>query len=303
MKNIEIGGLGFCSVDYLSIVPYIPVDEKVGAISQLVQGGGPAATAVVAASRLGAETAFIGVVGDDQAGKEILRGFQQENVETKHIRIKMGKESAVAFCWVEQQSGKRSIVWSKGTAMPLDAEAVDPDFIASLKLLHLDGHNTEAAIRAAETAKANGVIVSLDAGSIYPGMETLVGLSDICIASETFARNFTKEENAERAVEKLFMKGKLVSAVTLGDKGVVAMTKDGVINKSAFKVPVVDTTGAGDVFHGAFAYAYIQGWDTGKCIDFAEAAAAIKCTRLGGRTGIPQRDEVIRFLKEKDIMI
>jgi ribokinase len=268
-----------------------------------LQGGGPAATAVVAASRLGAETAFLGVVGDDQAGEEILRSFRKENVETKHIRIKIGKESAVAYCWVEQQSGKRSIVWSKGTAMPLDAEDVDMDFVASLKLLHLDGHNAEAAIRAAETAKANGVIVSLDAGSIYPGMETLVGLADICIASETFAWNFTKENDAEKAVEKLFMKGKQVAAVTRGDKGVVAITKDGLIRKGAFHVPVVDTTGAGDVFHGAFAFAYIQDWEVNKCLDFASATAAIKCTRLGGRTGIPRKDEVIRFLNEKGISI
>ena len=183
--------------------------------------------------------------------------------------------------------------------MPMDAGQVDPKFISSLKLLHLDGHNTEAAIRTAETAKANGVIVSLDAGSILPGIDVLVGLSDICIASEFFAREYTGEANIEKAVEKLFMTGKRIAAVTMGEKGVVALTPDGLIKKDAFKVPVVDTTGAGDVFHGALAYAYIQGWDVDKCLDFAGATAAIKCTRLGGRTGIPERDEVINFLKKK----
>ena len=303
IPNIEIAGLGFGSVDYLCMVPHIPLDEKVGAIKRLTQGGGAAATAIVAAARLGAKTAFIGTVGDDQEGNEIVRSLNREKVNTRYIQVKEGKESPVAYCWVEQKSGKRSIVWSKGTAMPLDAEAVDLDFISSLKLLHLDGHNTEAAIRAAETAKANGVIVSLDAGSILPGIETLVELSDICIASEFFARKYTGEEDIEKAVKKLFMAGKRIAAVTMGDKGVIALTPDGLIKKDAFKVSVVDTTGAGDVFHGAFAYAYIQGWDTGKCLDFAGATAAIKCTALGGRTGIPEKNEVIKFLKEKGISI
>lgn len=301
--NIEIAGLGFASIDYLCIVPHIPMDEKVGAIERLVQGGGAASTAIVAASRLGARTAFIGAVGDDQEGKEIIGGLNREKVDTGYIQVKAGKESPVAYCWVEQKSGKRSIVWSRGTAMPLDAAAVDLDFISSLKLLHLDGHNTEAAIRAAETAKANGVIVSLDAGTILPGIDVLVRLSDICIASEFFARKYTGEANIEKAVKKLFMTGKQVVAVTMGDKGVVALTRGGLIKKNAFKVPVVDTTGAGDVFHGAFAYAYIRGWDVDKCLDFAGATAAIKCTRLGGRTGIPEKNEVIKFLNKEGITI
>ena len=303
MKNIEIGGLGYVSIDYLCTVPYIPLDEKVEAIKRLTQGGGPVATAIVAASRLGAKTAFLGVVGDDQVGEDIIQEFNREKVDTRHVQVKAGKESALAYCWVEQKSGKRSIVWSKGTAMPMDAKAVDMDFISSLKLLHLDGHNTEAAIWAAKTAKANGVIVSLDAGSILPGIETLVELSDICIASEFFARKYTGEENIEKAVEKLFHTGKRIAAVTMGDKGVIALTPDGLIKKDAFKVPVVDTTGAGDVFHGAFAYAYLQGWDADKCLDFAGATAAIKCTGFGGRTGIPGKNEVINFLKKDGIII
>ena len=303
MRNIEIAGIGFCSVDYLCIVPHIPLDEKVGAIERLVQGGGASATAIVAAARLGASTAFIGTVGNDQEGNEIIRGLNQENIDTSHIRVKAGKESPVAYCWVEQKTGKRSIVWDRGTAMPLDAIAIDEGFISSLKLLHLDGHNTEAAIRAAEIAKANGVTVSLDAGSILPGIETLVGLSDICIASEFFACNYTGENDVEKAVEKLFTEDKVIVAATMGDKGVVALTHPGIIKRDAFKVPVVDTTGAGDVFHGAFAYAYLQGWDTRKCLDFAGATAAIKCTGFGGRTSIPEKNEVIKFLEEKGISV
>ena len=187
--------------------------------------------------------------------------------------------------------------------MPMDAELIDPEFISSFKLLHLDGHNTEAALRAAEIAKDNGVLTSLDAGSILPGIDRLIELSDICIASEFFALNYTGEKSVEKALEKLNMKGKQVAAVTMGDKGVIAIAPEGLIHKDAFKVPVSDTTGAGDVFHGAFAYAFIQGWEVDKCLDFAGATAAIKCTGFGGRTSIPAKNDVIVFLDERGIIL
>jgi ribokinase len=296
VRNLEIAGLGFCGLDYLCILPHIPVDEKVEIISNLVQGGGPAATAMVTAARLGAQTAFIGAVGDDHRGSAIIEGLKLENVDTQNIQVKPGKESPAAFCWIEKETGKRSIAWTKGSSLPLDASRIDPDFISSLKLLHLDGHNMEAAIKAARIAKEKGVIVSLDAGTILPGIETLVELADICIASETFANRYTGERNIQKAAEKLYQTGCLIAAITSGKNGVFAVTPNGTITKEAFNVPVTDTTGAGDVFHGAFAFAFIQGWEMEKVIEFASACAAIKCMKFGGRTGIPTLEEVNNFL-------
>jgi sulfofructose kinase len=103
----------------------------------------------------------------------------------------------------------------------------------------------------------------------------------------------------QKAAEKLFKSGSLIAAVTGGEKGICAITSNGIIKKDAFRVPVVDTTGAGDVFHGAFAYAFIQGWEIDRVIEFASACAAIKCTKFGGRTGIPTLDEVTKFLQMK----
>jgi ribokinase len=298
MKQVEIAGLGFCGLDYLCILNHIPVDDKVEILQHLVQGGGPAATAIVTAARLGAETAFIGAVGDDDRGTAIVNGLKLEKVDTGHIQVKQGKESPSAFCWIEKESGKRSIAWTKGTSLPLDPDYVDQDFIASLKLLHLDGHNMEAAIKAARIAKKNGVMISLDAGTMLPDIDLLVELADICIASESFAFKFTSEIDSEKAAEKIFKTGCLVAAVTSGKKGVFAVTPNGSIKNDAFHVPVVDTTGAGDVFHGAFAYAFIQGWEMDRVLKFAGATAAIKCMKFGGRTGIPSADEVFEFLKK-----
>ena len=297
MKQVEIAGLGFCGIDYLCILNHIPVDEKVEIIHHLVQGGGPASTAVVTASRLGAQTAFIGTVADDDKGSAIIQELKQENVDTRHIQIKIGKESPSAYCWIEKETGKRSIAWTKGTSLPMDPDRIDKDFIVSLKLLHLDGHNMEAATKAASIAKENGVIVSLDAGTLLPGIDILINFADICIASEYFARNYTGEMDIEKAAGKLFKTGCLIAAVTSGKNGVFAVTESRSIKKDAFNVPVIDTTGAGDVFHGAFAYAFIQGWEMDRVIDFASATAAIKCMKFGGRTGIPSADEVFEFLK------
>jgi sugar/nucleoside kinase (ribokinase family) len=299
--NIEIAGLGFCSLDYLSILPHIPIDSKVEIIRNLEQGGGPAATATVTAARLGAKTAFIGAVGDDNRGSSIINGFKVEKVDTTHIHIKQGKESPAAFCWIEKDSGKRSIAWTKGSSLPLDVSRISSDFIASLKLLHLDGHNTDAAIKAATIAKENGVTVSLDAGTIVPNIDKLVDLADICIASEYFARKYTGEVDIQKAAGILFNTGCLIAAVTSGEHGVYAITSDGIIKKDAFRVPVIDTTGAGDVFHGAFAYAFIRGMKFDVALDFASAAAAIKCMKFGGRTGIPTVEEVYKFLHTKGI--
>lgn len=298
MSEIEIVGVGFCSLDYLSIIPFVPLDGKVEIISDLTQGGGPAATAIVAAARLGALTAFIGAVGNDNKGLAILDGLKAENVNTNYMQIKSGETSPGAFCWVEKDTGKRSIAWTRGTSMPLDASHIDEKLIASAKLLHLDGHNTEAAIRAALIARENGVLVSLDAGTIVPRIDELVLLSDICIASEYFALKFTGKSDVKSATRCLYDDyGCKVAAVTSGEKGVFAIANQTEVKQEAFKVAVVDTTGAGDVFHGAFAYAWIQGWNIKKSLEFASATAALKCTKFGGRTGIPTIQEVLSFLQ------
>jgi sugar/nucleoside kinase (ribokinase family) len=297
--SIEFAGLGFCGLDTLSLVPFIPLDSKVEILSHLVQGGGPAATATVTAARLGANAAFIGAIGNDERGDRIIEGFQQEKVDTQHIHRKRGKDSPAAYCWIEKETGKRSIAWTKGSSMPLDPSRIDENFIASLKILHLDGHNTAAAIRAAQIAQKNGVTVSLDAGTFVEGIETLVELADICIASGYFAKKFTGETDVRKAAEALFRKNCRVAGVTSGEQGSVAITAEGFFQTEAFRVPVVDTTGAGDVFHGAFAFGYMKGWKTQKILEFASATAAMKCMKFGGRTGIPGYAEVMKFIETK----
>ena len=293
-----ITGLGYCGVDHLCIVPRIPIDDKVQAVKILEQGGGPVSTAIVAASRLGAQTVLISALGSDSRADTILKDLAREGVDTSSIKLRLGAESPVAFCWIQQDSGKRSIVWNHGSVNPLLPEEVNVKIVRESGLLHLDGHHIEAAIRAAETAREAGTVVMLDAGTIVPGIESLMELADIIIASEKFAENFTGEKDSELAVEKLFVKNTMFAAVTLGIKGSIGFAGGKLYHQAAMQVEVVDTTGAGDVFHGAFAYKYINGGKWQECMCFASAVAALKCTKLGGRTGIPDLITVNNFLEQ-----
>lgn len=296
-RNGSILGLGYCGLDSLCLVPRIPRDEKVEAERTLVQGGGPAATAVCAAARLGAKTSFIGVVGDDARGQTILDELAREGVDTSNMRVRLEAESAAAFCWTVPDVGERSVVWTHGTAKPLSPEEINDHAVHSVDLLHVDGHHTAAAIRAAEIARAAGVIVSLDAGTELKDLDQLMELADILIASEAFVAGRFGETDAKAALRELRGSGRRFVAVTRGVRGCLGYDGETFIDVPAYKVDVVDTTGAGDVFHGAFAYRRVNGGSWEECARFAAAAAALKCRKFGGRTGIPTLDETEQFLE------
>ncbi len=296
MGTIDFVALGCCSNDYLAILPEIPLDGKVQILSHIVQGGGPAATAAVAAARLGMNAGFIGVAGDDEHGLRIIRELEQERICTAGMQIRKGCSSTFAYCWIEQDTGKRSIAWSRGDGEELSADEIDPESISHARVLHLDGHNIRGALAAAEIARRNGVKVSLDAGTPRPGMEELLPYVDLLIASEDFARRFTGEEDLERALFKLGENGSEVTGVTMGCKGSIALENGSLVHCPAFDIRAVDTTGAGDVYHGAFAVRYSETGDLRTSMRFASAVSALKCLKPGGRTGIPSRLEVESFL-------
>jgi ribokinase len=292
-------GIGYCGMDYLCRVPYVPHDDKVELVESLIQGGGPCATAIVAAARLGAKTTFFGAVGDDERGAQIIRGLDSEGVDIRCIKIRRGAESPAGFCWIEQKSGKRSIAWTRGTARPLSPREIDRNAIGKSGVLHMDGHQGQAAIAAAQTARKQGVTVSIDAGTFVPEIETLLELSDIVIASEKFASRYTGEADMAAAVKKLFKGNRRFSAVTMGRAGSVGFDGKTLFKCPAFKVDVVDTTGAGDVYHGAFIFEYARGSAWAECMRFAAAVSALKCTRFGGRTGIPNLKTAERFMRQQ----
>ena len=198
---------------------------------------------------------------------------------------------------VDQETGERCFTSRRETNTPLAISDLDRQEIVSAKVLHLDDAD-EASVQAAEWAKAAGVTVVLD-GTWHSEVlvEQLLPLVDIPIVSEAFAHGWMPDAPPEAIVEGLYEFGARIAAVTLGERGCVAKSEAGILTFPAFPVDVVDTTGAGDAFHGGFIYGVLQDWRAPEIVRFASAVASINCRQLGGRSGLPTVQEVHQFLE------
>ncbi len=298
-EDIEVVGLGQACVDYLGRVPSYPrEDGKVELLDLRSQCGGPASTALVTLSRLGIKTSFVGSISDDPIGVEILKGLRADRVDFSFLKVTLGYTSQFAFIAISRESGNRTIFWHRGSVPPLKKEDVDLSPFSGARVLHLDGLMIEASIEAARQAKERGLKVVLDAGTMRDGSLELVSQIDVLIASARFAVPLVGEDSpAEKALETLSHFGPKEIVITLGSKGSVGWNIGEIIGQSAFPVEVVDTTGAGDVYHGAYLYGLLQGWDMRKCMRFSSATSALKCRAIGARAGIPTLQETYRFLE------
>ena len=300
--NYEVVGLGQCCIDYLgAVTDYPAINEKEEVNNLTIQGGGPVATAMVTLSRLGASTAFIGKISDDYFGDLIKGGFTSEFVNIDHIIVEKDKRSQFAFIVIEKETGKRTVLWSRATVTPLRSEEINRGVINTAKVLLLDGLMKEGSMVAAGYAREAGVTIVVDAGSMRESVLELVNLSDYFIASEDFARQFSHGNDPKAAAMELLGLGAKTVIVTLGEKGSICVTPESYFYQPAFKIEVVDTTGCGDVFHGAFIFGLIQNWDLNETMRFASATAALKCREIGGRTAIPDLRDVEEFLENDNL--
>jgi ribokinase len=292
-KIFQVYGLGQCCLDYLGKVDrYPPPDVKHEFTDMVIQGGGPVATALVALARWRISCTFVGLLGDDQFGSIIKATLDDEGVNTDGIIVREGYDSQFAFILAEPGVGRRTIFWRRPTGSPPRPDELDYKAIRRAKVFHTDGLFTEASLTAAQIAKGASVQVVVDAGSLREGMLDLARMSDCLIASETFADSLVGKGNPLAACRKLADLGPRVVAVTLGAKGYVAMTGGTIIERPAYRVEAVDTTGCGDVFHAGFVYGLLKRWNVEKSLDFGAWAAAQVSRHLGGRTGIPSIEEI-----------
>lgn len=295
---MDVVGLGFSSLDYLGLVSHLPgLDEGAPLLDFDRQGGGPVAQALVTLARLRASVGFVGRIGDDEAGQAMRAGLLEEGVDLAHLQIEAGASSGQCIILIDQASGKRSICAHRGSARDLDPDGLDLPYLCSGRFLHLDGHHANAALAAARAARAAGVTVCLDAGGPDPRFSDLVPLTDILIAGERFANAVGGD--VRTGAERLRAMGPRIVVVTLGERGSFTLTADDSFHTDAFRVPVVDTTGAGDVFHGAYLFGLLRGWHLDAVAEFASASAALKCRALGGRAGIPVFADVVDFLRAR----
>ncbi len=296
----KIVGIGANVFDTLYTVPSFPKeDTKMRAVASKTAGGGPVATGLVAASKLGVDTAYIGVLSDDNGGRFLKEDFIKYGVDVGFIEVKSGYRSFASVLWLAEDTTTRTCVFDKGDLPPLELNDEQKNAVKNAEILMVDGNEMDAAVEAAKIAKQNGTRVLYDCGGLYEGVERLLKHTDIMIPSEEFALGHTGAKTVEDAAKKLYETyNPEVVVITRGKKGGILFNGENFIEYPIYPAKVVDSNGSGDVFHGAFAAAIIKGYDFEKCCHFSSAVSAIKCMGVGARESVPDFETVKKYLKE-----
>jgi sugar/nucleoside kinase (ribokinase family) len=296
-RLFEVVGMGLNSVDFIGVVPEFPsINSKMKLLRFSKQGGGQAATAMVALSRWGVRTKYIGKVGGDELGSFSLNAICQEGVDISSVTIEPNATNQFAMIIVDGVSGERTILWNRDERLMYREGELKKKDICSGKILHLDGHDIRAAIRSAQWAKKEGIPTVIDIDKVEPLTGKLIRQIDFVITSSRFPTLMTGISDREKALIELQKQTSGFLCSTLGHEGAMALVNGEILYVKGFKIKVVDTTGAGDVFHAGFIYGLLQNWEVKEILRFANAVAALKCLDLGGRRGIPALEEVQTFL-------
>jgi len=298
---MDILGIGCSAVDDLLFVPAYPAaDSKMQVLCRDRHCGGLTATALVAATRLGARCAYAGTLGDDELSGFVEQTLAREGVDLSYLRREPSARPFHSTIIVDQQTGSRTILYSRSGVREADPEWPPPEAISAAKVLFVDHVGVDGMIRAVELAHRQGIPVVADLeDDSHPRFIELLAAVDHLILSRDFAAKVSGRGDPAEAARCLLTPNRRVVVVTCGIEGCVYVSPDdraGVGRRAAFPVEAVDTTGCGDVFHGAYAAALVEGLDLSARLEFASAAAAIKATRPGGQAGIPRRQDVAVFL-------
>ena len=310
-KKYDIIGLATPGQDLVVELEKMPREVSTKMYDCCFQGGGWVATALCAAGNLGMRASFCGVVGDDVFGRMIAEDFRYNNVDTSHLIVEKGKRSNFCLCITERCDKKKTFISRPGECREVEPEDIDEEYIRSARMLHV-GFVNEGIRRAADIIHSVDGKVSVDAAYYKPYVYENYDIFDIFIGSEYYfdglvselgkdtSKPLTDEEKFEvmRYVQK---KGPDIVIFTFGADGCMGIYGDNTFSQPAMDVPVVDTTGAGDVFHGAFDTAYLKGMDVVSAARFATGVSSIKCTKMGGRAGIPDSETLEIFLKTGEI--
>ncbi|RXH54943.1 carbohydrate kinase family protein [Granulicella sibirica] len=286
LSQVDLVGVGLNATDtVIPLTKYPVVGSKVEYRNATVHPGGQVATTVVACQNWGMKTRYVGKLGDDDAARLHRHEFERLGVDAR-ITTVPGGSSAQSLILVDGE-GERTVLCRRDERLVLAPSDLQRDWIVNAKALHVDGYDTAAATTAARWARDAGIPVIADLDELYPGVEELIQNIDYLIVSRDFPCRLMQEDDVERALRQMQRKfGCLLTAATLGPDGVVAWDGKEIHSTPAYCVPVVDTTGAGDIFHAGFIYGLTQGWDLGRQLDFACAAAALNCMAVGARGGI-----------------
>ena len=294
----DVLGIGLNATDTLLLVrEFPPYAGKVPFDRELMSPGGQVATAIVTCARLGLRTRYIGTVGDDLRGQIQRESLSETGVDTSGLILRENCPNQTAYIIIDESTGERTVLWRREDSLRLRPEEIDPNDIIESRLLHIDGYDTDAAAFAASIARKNGVPVSLDVDTVYPGFEAVLKHVDFLVAGSGWPAKWTGEPDPFLALQRLQREYNFkVAAMTLGDHGALALADNQWFYSPAFQVSCADTTGAGDAFHGAFCYCMVRGLPLGSALDYSNAAAALNCTAIGARGHIPVKEEIESLL-------
>jgi len=291
--RFDVVGVGLNATDTMILIPHFPAyGGKVPFLGEVLSPGGQVASAVVCCAKLGLRTKYIGTIGDDERGRIQWESLQGTGVNLDHVQRRENTPNQSAYILIDQTTGERTVFWSRPDGLRIDPAEITPDQITCAGLLHIDGHDTPAVAHAARIARQHGIPVTVDVDTIYKGFEHVLPNVDYLITSSEFPERWTGEADPFKALTLLQDSyGMRVAAMTLGAHGALARSQGRFFYSPAFVVNCLDTTGAGDVFHGAFCYSVVKGFSLGDALEFSNAMAALNCTAMGARGRIAAEDQ------------
>lgn len=295
----DVVGFGANSVDYVYVLPAHPQlsgpRAKMRVSAHFVSCGGQVATSLACCARFGLRVKYVGAIGADENGRRIREELGRRAIDVTDLIVHDAPNQFAAIL-VDAGSGERIVLWDRDQRLQLRDRALPPEVFCNTRVLHVDDVDQEAAIRAARLAGARGVVVTSDIDRVTDLTMELVRSVTVPIFAEHVPRALTGEDDPERALRTLRREHPGLLCVTLGANGAVALDGDRLLRSPAFSVSAVDTTGAGDVFRGGLIYGLLAGHSTADSLRFANAAAAVSCTRPGAMDGVPSLDEVTAML-------
>lgn len=295
MSEWDVVGVGANSVDYVHLLPGYPQPfgsfAKMKIQKQQILCGGQMATAMCTCARLGLRAKYVGVTGTDANGRRVRAELEKRGIDLSDVIIR-DAQNQFAVILVDETNGDRIVLWDRDDRLMMRDRDIPEDAIGHARALHVDDVDQRAAIRAAELAHEHGVVSTSDIDRLTDHTRDLIEAVTIPIFAEHVPPRVSGVAGQEDALRALQRPHHRMLCVTLGERGAMAIDKDGVHHAPAFEVDAVDTTGAGDVFRAGFIYALLRGWPTDDILRFANAAAAVSCTRLGALAGIPALAEV-----------
>lgn len=301
---MDVIGLGASSVDYVHVLPAAPgagsANAKLRISSHFVSCGGQVANTMAACAAFGLRARFLGPMGNDANGRRLRDELAARGVDVSAAIV---REAANQFAviLVDERNGDRIVLWDRDPRLLIRGDALDPALFAGARVLHVDDVDEEGSIAAARLARAEGLMVTSDLDRATENTPILVESVTIPIFAEHVPGALTGEADIERALRTLRRPHHTLLCATLGTDGAIALIDDRIVRSPAFKIDAVDTTGAGDVFRAGLIYGMLGGWAIEESLRFANAAAAVSCTRLGAMSAVPALGEVSDLIQRQPL--